>query len=150
MAPSQPISFSLRRKKAKLEELLLDRSVFIRISLQHPGVMVPEEFRSDPLLVLRISFHFRTPLVLLDDRLEQELVFGENYFRCIIPYEALLFATNEAGKSFDFTSIESDVEPKEIPKPERLLSSESPEGASSQQNPSTETSGAKGYLKRVK
>jgi stringent starvation protein B len=105
---SEVISLGTRQKKSQLERLLSDRSVFIKVFLGAPGLQVPPTASAEPFLVLQVSNHFRTSLFMGDDYLEQELLFGDRYVSCRIPFSAIVIASNESGDYVDW-SAEHDL-----------------------------------------
>lgn len=86
--------------KRKLIEDLLDQGpILVHIDARAEGVSVPDQFRSQPRLVLRFGYQLSPPILDLDvgeDAIRGTLTFGGQPFTCEVPWHALYAVVAEA------------------------------------------------------
>jgi hypothetical protein len=95
-----------------LNKLLEEDHVFIHVNPAKPGVKLPSSQMNVPSVSLKISRLFRGRLDIDLEHLEAELLFGNSYFSCKIPFDALWGVTASNGAN---TCWPADI-------PESLLS----------------------------
>jgi len=87
-----------KEKKDTLERMLEDEHALAHIAPQVPGVELPEHLRGGPTVTLKLSRYFRGHLTISDSTVESELLFGERYFTCKIPFVAIWGMTSMRGQ----------------------------------------------------
>lgn len=92
-------SLKTREKKKLIDSLLAGDHVLIHLGPQEPGVTLPVHLMSNHTVTLKLSRHFRGALTLHADHIETHLLFGQAYFQCRIPYEAIWGVTSENGET---------------------------------------------------
>lgn len=87
----------------KLENLnrFLDSDDYVLVHLdpKNRDLMVPDHLAGDPSITLKLSRYFRGSLELNDDLISAELLFGGEYFTCVIPYDSIWGCTSESGEN---------------------------------------------------
>ena len=78
-----------RSKKEILDDFLEERSCFIQIVTDYPGVDLPPHLRAKPSVTLQISHHFLSPLEISDELIAIRLFFGDKQYPCRIPLKAI-------------------------------------------------------------
>ncbi len=92
-------SLKTREKKKLIDSLLAGDHALIHLGPQEPGVTLPVHLMSNHTVTLKLSRHFRGTLILHADHIETHLLFGQAYFQCRIPYEAIWGVTSENGET---------------------------------------------------
>lgn len=90
-------------KKEVALEMLQRSNVFIHLDPRRPGVVVPEQFKKKPHLVLEIGLHMPVPIPDLKigkKGIRCTLSFARKSFHCIIPWESVfaLVGEDQRGK----------------------------------------------------
>jgi hypothetical protein len=81
-------------KRDKLLELLDRGMVMIHLDPRCPGVIVPAQFRADPVLRLNVAWQFQLPaLEVGDDGVYAVLSFQRQNFGCTLPWPAVFGLT---------------------------------------------------------
>lgn len=86
-------------KHAAIRKLLFDEHLLAHINPGGDGVNLPARLMGNPTVTLKLSKLFRGRVELLEDRIEAELLFGGEYFTCIIPLAAVWGVTSSTGKN---------------------------------------------------
>ncbi len=82
------------QKRQKMLELLDRGMVMIHLDPRAPGVIVPPQFRADPVLRLNVAWQFQLPaLEIGDDSIYAVLSFQRQNFGCTVPWEAVFGLT---------------------------------------------------------
>jgi stringent starvation protein B len=87
-----------RQKRETLERLLNEEHVLVHIVPSAEGVSVPANLVATSTLTLKLSRHFRGRMQLKPEEVVAELLFGENYFTCKVPYPAIWGVTSFKGQ----------------------------------------------------
>lgn len=87
-----------RQKKETLERLLNEEHILIHIVPSASGVTVPENLSGGATLTLKLSRYFRGRMQIKSDEIHAELLFGDNYFTCKVPYAAIWGVTSFKGQ----------------------------------------------------
>lgn len=114
-------------KVAAVTRMLASDPVFIYLDPRLPGVEVPDRFRADDSLTLRIGYHLAPPIpdLVVDDKgIRGTLTFNKQPYRVVVPWTATIGATVEydrAGLSW-LTSVPAlyaieEVAPPPAPAP---------------------------------
>lgn len=89
-------------KRDTLKSLLDQRGMTrIRVNATIDGVDVPERYKTDPLLVLHLSYRFDVPVGLDGDAVKIELRFSGSPHNVVVPWKAIW----AMGKEFDNTDV---------------------------------------------
>lgn len=86
-------------KRKLVEELMGQGPILVHVDARVEGVSVPDQFRSQPRLVLRFGYQLSPPIVDLhvgDDAIRGTLTFGGQPFTCKVPWHALYAVVAEA------------------------------------------------------
>lgn len=86
-----------REKTHAIEKLLLDEYVLVHVHCQAEGVILPSHLTTNQTVTLKLSKLFRGALEVKSDRVLAELLFGDNYFKCVIPHAAIWGITSYKG-----------------------------------------------------
>lgn len=82
------------QKRQKMLELLDRGMVMIHLDPRAPGVIVPAQFRADPVLRLNVAWQFQLPaLEIGEDSVYAVLSFQRQNFGCTVPWEAVFGLT---------------------------------------------------------
>jgi stringent starvation protein B len=77
-------------KKTRLLEALEQGQAQLHLDARRPGVMVPEQFRDEPHLVLNVSYRFDPPDLSVNDwGVRQTLSFNRKRFSVGLPWSAI-------------------------------------------------------------
>ncbi len=80
----------VKEKKDRVLGSLEQGMTQLHLDARRPGVLVPEQFRGEPQLVLNVSYRFDPPdLSVSEWGVRQTLSFGGNRFTVGIPWSAL-------------------------------------------------------------
>lgn len=86
-------------KLKTLNRYLLDEYVLVHINPKAPEVILPDNLLAQPTVTLKLSRLFRGNMQIKTDKVEAELLFGQNYFDCIIPFNAMWGLTTFKGEN---------------------------------------------------
>lgn len=134
-------------QKATIEKLLDDEQVLVHLNPSCEGVHLPEYLMDNRTVTLRLSRFFKGSLSTSATGIEAELLFGPEYFPCLIPWESVWGASSVRGEEF----VWAEAAPPEIL--HMVLSQESDELAPSKHSfrPRKHTSRERpSHLRRVK
>jgi hypothetical protein len=101
----------LKRKKRELEELLNDEYILVFVNPGYEGVDLPEHIRGLPSATLKLSRHFRGTLSVSDEEVRAELLFGPNYYCCVLPLPSIWAAKGAGGREVVWQSEHLAVTP---------------------------------------
>jgi hypothetical protein len=87
-----------REKNKVIDRLLEDRFTLLHINPKHEGVVLPASLLEELSVTLKISRLFRGMVALESKEIVTDLIFSDEYFRCIIPYGAIWAVTSESGQ----------------------------------------------------
>jgi stringent starvation protein B len=80
-------------KRATVDRFLMHGETHVLVDPRQPGVAVPERFRAQEQLILKISYKYSPPdLEVSDWGIRITLQFGRELHRCEIPWSALYAA----------------------------------------------------------
>lgn len=87
----------------QLQRLLIDDYALIHLNPKSEGVEVPQEFKNQEVLTLKLSKLYRGKLDVTRERVLAELLFDE-YFTCIIPLAVIWGMTTVKGETYIWPS----------------------------------------------
>lgn len=87
-------------QRTTVERLLDDEQVLVHINPMAPGVLVPDHLGRNQSVTLRLSRFFRGELVTDEERVSADLLFGDQYFTCLIPWNSIWGASSVKGEEF--------------------------------------------------
>jgi hypothetical protein len=92
-------------QKTTIERLLADEQVLVHINPSQPGVVIPPYLMDNRTVTLRLSRFFKGKLSTNDQEISAELLFGPEYFVCIIPWNSIWGASSVRGEEFVWTEV---------------------------------------------
>lgn len=87
-------------QKTTIERLLNDEQVLVHINPETPGVVLPEHLMESRTVTLRLSRFFKGALSLSTGGVIAELLFGPNYFTCVLPWSCIWGASSIRGQEY--------------------------------------------------
>ena len=81
--------FQNQAKKKLLGQLLEQEFALVYVDSEAPELLVPPELKSAPSITLKLSNNFNGKMELREDLIYAELLFGDHYSTCEIPYPAI-------------------------------------------------------------
>lgn len=111
------------------------------INTTAPNVVLPQHLYQAPTVTLKLSREFKGSLELTSDTITAELLFGDDYFTCQIPFDSVWAIGTPDGE----VQFWSDSSPTELL--ERFVETQQP---NSDAKPQTEKNNTKSHLRRVK
>lgn len=87
-------------QKTTIERLLDDEQVLVHINPTTPGVVIPPHLSENRTVTLRLSRFFKGELCLDDQKVTAELLFGPEYFTCVLPWECIWGASSIRGQEY--------------------------------------------------
>lgn len=88
-------------KKARLLSLLERGVTMIHLDARRPGVAVPEKFKTEPQLLLNLSYRFSPPdLEVTEWGVRETLTFGGIPYPVAVPWSALFALSSHVTKEF--------------------------------------------------
>lgn len=88
---------SAKEKQKALDRLLEETYAIVHVNTGFDGVLLPEHLLKSPSVALKISRFFRGELTLGENELKADLLFGDDYFTCVVPLGAVWRITSEGG-----------------------------------------------------
>ncbi|RMD87583.1 MAG: hypothetical protein D6808_01185 [Candidatus Dadabacteria bacterium] len=87
------------KDKQKAVKCFLDGNEFLLIHIDGSanGVDLPPHLKGQKIVTLKLSWHFRGETVIDESNIEADLLFGDEYYRCIVPYDAVYGVTPSSG-----------------------------------------------------
>jgi stringent starvation protein B len=101
--------FQDREKYKLIDKLLIGDHVLLHVFPQLPGVSLPNDLMNHNSVTLKISRLFRGGLEMLNDRIESNLLFGNSYFLCILPYDSIWGLTSDSGKTYTWSRVDDNT-----------------------------------------
>lgn len=127
-----------------------DDYVLVHLDPRNKDLFVPEHLTRDSSVTLKLSRYFRGKLEINEDAICAELLFGGEYFSCVIPFEAVWGCTSETGENI----IWPESTPEEVLQNLLETADSRSEKAAEMSNKSADATPdelpRKGHLKRVK
>lgn len=97
-------------QKQTIEKLLNDEQVLVHINPQCQGVHIPHHLFDNRTVTLRLSRFFKGALSTDSEKISAELLFGQEYFSCLIPWNSIWGASSIRGEEY----IWAEAAPDEI------------------------------------
>jgi stringent starvation protein B len=97
----RPMVAALPNKRDLVEDLLGAGPVLVHVDARNGRVRVPENFRSDPKLVLRFGYGLTPAIIDLsvdDEAISGTLTFSGVPHRCVLPWEAVYAVVSEVDQ----------------------------------------------------
>lgn len=141
-------SYNQEDQRTTINRLLNDEQVLVHINPQLAGVSLPEHLMKNRSVTLRLSRYFRGDLTTDDSQVSAELLFGSEYFTCIIPWNSIWGASSAFGEEFLWSNA-APAQFAEIMANEKK-SEKAPPAAQPQKKVKTSGGVRGGHLKRVK
>jgi hypothetical protein len=95
-----PDKDSAADQKTTIERLLDDEQVLVHINPSTDGVAIPPHLSENRTVTLRLSRFFKGDLFLDDEKVTAELLFGPEYFTCVLPWECIWGASSIRGQEY--------------------------------------------------
>jgi len=95
-----PDKDSAADQKTTVERLLDDEQVLVHINPATDGVVIPPHLSENKTVTLRLSRFFKGDLCIDDDKVTAELLFGPEYFTCVLPWECIWGASSIRGQEY--------------------------------------------------
>lgn len=96
----KPDKDSASDQKTTIERLLDDEQVLVHINPSTDGVVIPPHLLGNKTVTLRLSRFFKGDLSLDDEKVTAELLFGPEYFTCILPWNCIWGASSIRGQEY--------------------------------------------------
>ncbi len=87
-------------QRRTIEKLLNDEQVLVHINPQCQGVTIPSHLFDNRTVTLRLSRFFKGALSTDEDKISAELLFGQDYFSCLIPWNSIWGASSIRGEEY--------------------------------------------------
>jgi hypothetical protein len=139
-------------QKTTIERLLDDEQVLVHINPAAPGVSIPSHLSENRTVTLRLSRFFKGDLTIDDHKVSAELLFGPEYFTCVLPWESIWGASSIRGQEF----IWAEAAPDEIlqmflaQRDDRQASAQRSSDRAVRQSSTSSTRRSAPHLRRVK
>jgi hypothetical protein len=95
-------------QKTTVERLLDDEQVLVHINPSTPGVVIPPHLSENRTVTLRLSRFFKGDLSLDTEKVTAELLFGPEYFTCVLPWQSIWGASSIRGQEFIWAEAAPD------------------------------------------
>lgn len=86
-----------KEKFDSIQRLLDEEYVLVHLNATRDGVSLPPHLMGNLAVTLKLSRLFRGALAVEPTTIQAELLFGETYFTCIVPLEAVWGVTSVKG-----------------------------------------------------
>lgn len=96
----KPDKDSAADQKTTIERLLDDEQVLVHINPSAEGVVIPPHLTENRTVTLRLSRFFKGDLTLDDTKVTAELLFGPEYFTCVLPWDCIWGASSIRGQEY--------------------------------------------------
>lgn len=107
---AQQINLKSSAKKKLFNEYWDDEYVLLHIDSRSPSVIVPETLKNNFSLTLKLSQFFQGETEIEDEQITSYLKFDTEYFKCVIPWEAIWGMTGASKQN----KIWTEDLPKEV------------------------------------
>jgi hypothetical protein len=84
-------------KKTLFESWIQDDHILIHLDARKDTVLVPQHLKSQHALTLKLSILFQGETKADDEKISSYLRFNNEYFECILPWEAIWGMTSDQG-----------------------------------------------------
>ena len=88
-----------KEKYTTLNRLLNDEYVLVHINPSVDGLALPPHLKGNPSVTLKLSRLFRGTLKVEKELVSADLLFGDGYFTCLVPFEAVWGVTSSKGNN---------------------------------------------------
>lgn len=88
-----------KEKHTTIMRLLEEEFVLIHLDPATEGVDLPAHLMGGPTVTLKVSRLFRGAMNVEGDRVVADLLFGNAYFSCVVPFSAVWGMTSAAGSN---------------------------------------------------
>jgi hypothetical protein len=95
-----PDKDSAADQKTTIERLLDDEQVLVHINPATDGVVIPPHLSENRTVTLRLSRFFKGDLFVDDEKVTAELLFGPEYFTCVLPWDCIWGASSIRGQEY--------------------------------------------------
>jgi hypothetical protein len=95
-----PDKDSAADQKTTVERLLDDEQVLVHINPATVGVIIPPHLSENKTVTLRLSRFFKGDLLVDDEKVTAELLFGPEYFTCVLPWDCIWGASSIRGQEY--------------------------------------------------
>jgi len=135
----------IKEKHTTLTRLLDEEYALVHLDPAARGVTLPQHLMGGPTVTLKISRLFRGAMKVEGERVVADLLFGDDYFTCVVPFAAVWGMTSAAGSNIMWPEDTPDAVREKIiqPQPGVATVSASPDSAD-------ETPKKRAHLRRVK
>ena len=89
---------STKEKRETLERFLGDEHALVHVAPRGEGVVLPEHLTKNPTVTLKLSRYFRGKMEVHPYVVHAELLFGEEYFTCKVPFTSIWGMTSIRGQ----------------------------------------------------
>lgn len=89
----------IKERFTAIDQFLDEEYVLVHIDSRASGVKLPPHLMENPSVTLKLSRLFRGGIELKTSQIETDLLFGDRYFTCVIPFAAIWGATNCDGNN---------------------------------------------------
>lgn len=132
-----------KEKHSTLTRLLEEEHALVHLDPSGEGVELPAHLMGGPTVTLKVSRLFRGSLKVEAERLVADLLFGDDYFTCVVPFAAVWGMTSAAGSNIMWP----DDTPKEVR--EKLVQPATPNRSETLESAADEPK-KRAHLRRVK
>jgi hypothetical protein len=95
-----PDKDSAADQKTTIERLLDDEQVLVHINPATSGVIIPPHLSENRTVTLRLSRFFKGDLFIDEESVTAELLFGPEYFTCVLPWDSIWGASSIRGQEY--------------------------------------------------
>ena len=144
-----------KEKRDTLERFLNDEHTLVHVAPRADDVEVPENLRHSPTVTLKLSRYFRGKMEISATGVSAELLFGETYFTCKVPFAAVWGMTSVKGQFLMWPEstppeVLSTLERQSEERRNEALSAEAETSGESIPAVATTDTGSRPRLRRVK
>ena len=93
-------------KYHSIQKFLYDEHMLMHIDPSTAGVTLPLDLMNSPTITLKLSKLFKGKLIVEKDAIEAELLFGDEYFTCIVPLNAIWGITSYKGQTLTWPNTD--------------------------------------------
>lgn len=127
-----------------------DDYVLVHLDPRNKDLFVPEHLTRDSSVTLKLSRYFRGKLEINEDVICAELLFGGEYFNCVIPFSAVWGCTSETGENIIWPESTPEEVLKNLLETAEAKAKERPAEAETTEESTPDDLPRKGHLRRVK
>ncbi len=93
-------------KFQSIQKFLYDEYLLLHVDPNTEGVVLPADLMNSPTITLKLSKLFRGKLIVEKTLIEAELLFGEEYFTCMVPLNAIWGITSIKGQTLTWPNTD--------------------------------------------